>query len=48
MAPVTPTQSAKVMRNELSGAPDWVTASCAAFWDVDFWDDEEDAHICGV
>ena len=43
MVPVTPTQPAKVMKNELSGAPDWVTESCTVFWD-----DEEDAHICGV
>ncbi len=43
MVPVTPTQPAKVMKNELSGAPDWLTASCTVFWD-----DEEDAHICGV
>lgn len=39
----TPEPPGNLVRDELSGAPDWVKKGCGSYWD-----DEDDKRICGV
>jgi len=41
--PKAPETPAETMPQEMSGAPDWVTKSCEAYWD-----DDSEARLCAV